>query len=426
MHDRLGSYEKDAPEGLWEDICKEMSEMEGGGIQTKKPSTYPLWHIAGVAAAASVALFLGYSLFTNPVHEGQNAPQVAQIQTETRRIKSPVKTALDKKGIETLIAENSTTTRHQLVGYHPAPELMASSSCFTDNMSPETPPTIYHAEPTKDGENAESSSNEYLTDNQGDSKKSIDDTHRKETPTLMAYEQGMKHGSTRTAPSRWTVSTSAMGAVGASKSTLSTGGVIVATGPDGANWKDDPMLGINLFNQGKEVTTEYKHKLPVRIGLKVGYAINDKLSIESGLTFTRLSSDMKDGTKENYLAGEQRLNYVGIPIDVKYNALSFKRLMLYGTAGVLAEKCVSGEITTHYIIDHAPLKSETHTIQNKPLQMSLNATVGIQWDFLDNVGLYAEPGLSYYFDDHSPLQTIYKEKPLNFNINLGIRYTLGK
>ena len=50
----------------------------------------------------------------------------------------------------------------------------------------------------------------------------------------------------------------------------------------------------------------------------------------------------------------------------------------------------------------------------------------MQFDVLDNVGIYAEPGVSYHFDDHSSLQTIYKEKPLNFNLNVGIRYTIDK
>ena len=66
------------------------------------------------------------------------------------------------------------------------------------------------------------------------------------------------------------------------------------------------MLGINLFNQGKEVKTEYKHRLPVRIGVKVAYTFNEHWSIESGLTYTRLSSDMKDGTKRELLYGRAK------------------------------------------------------------------------------------------------------------------------
>lgn len=71
-------------------------------------------------------------------------------------------------------------------------------------------------------------------------------------------------------------------------------------------------------------------------------------------------------------------------------------------------------------------RKETVNIDSKPLQMSVNAAFGVQFDVLDNVGIYAEPGVSYYLDDHSSLQTIYKEKPLNFNLNVGVRYTIGK
>lgn len=35
------------------------------------------------------------------------------------------------------------------------------------------------------------------------------------------------------------------------------------------------------------------------------------------------------------------------------------------------------------------------------------------------VGVYVEPGLSYYFDDGTDMKTIYKDKPLNLNLNHG-------
>ena len=217
-----------------------------------------------------------------------------------------------------------------------------------------------------------------------------------------------------------------MGTLKASKTITSIGDPVIATGPDDSDWENNPMLGINIFNQGKEVKTEYKHRLPVHIGVKVAYALNERLSIESGLTYTRLASDMKDGSQENYFTGEQKLNYVGIPFNVKYNIFAYKRLNLYGLAGVLAEKCVSGYVAEEYVINNATKKSETFDIDSKPLQISVNAAAGVQFNVLDNIGIYAEPGVSYHFDDGSSLQTIYKEKPLNFNLNFGVRYTIDK
>lgn len=41
------------------------------------------------------------------------------------------------------------------------------------------------------------------------------------------------------------------------------------------------------------------------------------------------------------------------------------------------------------------------------------------------LSVYAEPGLSYYFDNGSSIRNIYKDKPLNFSLNLGMRWTVG-
>ena len=289
------------------------------------------------------------------------------------------------------------------------------------------------ASDTREGDDANNSKEtnttadkENLPKRENESKKANNYHHNSNYGSLVAYNSdARRHASSSTSP-RWIVSTSAMGSVGASRTITSIGAPAVATGPDDSDWEDTPMLGINIFNQGKEVKTEYKHRLPVRIGVKVAYTLNEHWIIESGLTYTRLSSDMKDGTKENYFTGEQRLNYVGIPVNMKYNAWSYKRFNLYGSAGVLAEKCVSGNVTKEYVINNATKKKETVNIDSKPLQMSVNVAFGVQFDVLDNVGIYAEPGVSYHLDDHSSLQTIYKEKPLNFNLNVGVRCTIGK
>lgn len=49
----------------------------------------------------------------------------------------------------------------------------------------------------------------------------------------------------------------------------------------------------------------------------------------------------------------------------------------------------------------------------------------MQYNISSMVGIYAEPGLSYYFDNGSNIETIYSEKPLNFNLNIGLRVSFG-
>ena len=101
-------------------------------------------------------------------------------------------------------------------------------------------------------------------------------------------------------------------------------------------------------------------------------------------------------------------------------------LEFYFSSGVITEKCVSGELDRTYVLNNQIKQTETEEITIKPLQWSVNASLGMQYDFNSSIGIYAEPGISYYFNNGSSVKTIYNDKPLNFNLNLGIKYTFGK
>lgn len=195
-------------------------------------------------------------------------------------------------------------------------------------------------------------------------------------------------------------------------------------GPDGAVWEDNPILGILAFNQGKSIKTETSHRLPLKVGMTFTYRLTDRLGIESGLSYAYLASDIREGSSQHYIEGQQALHYVGIPLKLKYKLFSWKKLELYSSVGALAEKCVSAKRINSFVIDNEKSLAETFNLDTKPMQWSVNASAGIQLNIVENLGLYAEPGVSYYFDDGSPLQTIYKEKPFNFNLTFGLRYTL--
>ena len=207
----------------------------------------------------------------------------------------------------------------------------------------------------------------------------------------------------------------------------STGSVSAAgIGPDNSNWEDSPILGILLYNEGKEVKTDIKYRLPIRAGVSFAYKITERFSVGSGVTYTNLTSDMREGSDSHYFTGEQTLHYVGIPLNMRYNIASWKGLELYATSGLLAEKCLSGKLKKEYILNNQVEKEETQNLNEKPLQWPVNASVGLQYNITPSMGLYAEPGASYYFNDGTSLKTIYKDKPFNFNFNLGLRFTFGK
>lgn len=424
IHDRLGSYEKDAPEGLWEGISRRMPKLNDGVMLTHKPqrtAKFRMWRVAGVAAAASVALVIGYNFLGNDTKDNINIP--------TNTTKHPNMLASSQKPIGNkptgVCAEQATHSADDLLTEQPKLANASTEQPTLAKASTEQPTLASVSTETNVKEISSKEENKQTETKPAKREDSYVLPHNPDN-NLLAYNDVTERRGSADAPSRWSVSTGAMGGLGASGTTTAYGDYLVLSCPGGADTKDSPMLDMSSVNRDVETKTEYEHHLPIRIGLSVAYALTDRLSISSGLTYTRLASDIKDASRESKYIGEQRLHYVGIPVNVSYKVASFRWLGLYGTAGVLVEKCVSGTTDEGYVENNTIKYTNTHDISSKPLQMSVNAGVGIQFDFIDNVGIYAEPGLSYYFDDGSALQTIYKEKPLNFNLNVGVRFKLEK
>ena len=427
IHDRLGNFETDAPDGLWEAIHQRMAQTERA--QAEKRQTpfvlQPALRRTACAAAACLALVVGYQYFADGGKETANGVKQA--------------------GVNGMIAVGGTVAsdNSRYVASKPATASIVATNLAGVRVAKNgvTPAAVYAQ--TQNDESAQISTPQHLNPstsqphnpttpqplNPSTSQPLTPSTSQHPNPSasLLAYTPAdNSRGRHEGAAARWTLSTSATTGMGASSVTNSTATYVEAVGPDDVIWADNPQLGIGIFNQGKSVKTEYKHRLPVRVGFNVAYRLTDRLSVESGVSYTRLSSDMKDGTKDNYSSGSQKLDYIGVPLNVKYRAFGYRRLSVYASAGLLTEKCVSGKTTHEYVISGEKKKHEAEDVAAKPWQLSVNAALGAQFDVLRNVGVYVEPGVSYYFDDRSTLSTIYKEKPLNFNLNLGVRYTIGK
>ena len=429
IHDRLGNFETEAPDGLWEAIHQRMAQTESA--QTEKRLTpfvlQPALRRTACAAAACLALIAGYQYFADGGKETANGVKQAggngMIAVGGTVASDNSRYVASKPATASIVATNLAGVRVAKNGVTPAADAAVLPTQNSESGQISTPQHLNPSTPQplnpSTSQHPNPSTSQHLNPSTSQ--------HPNPSTSLLAYTPADNSRDRHEgAAARWTLSTSAMTGMGASSVTNSTATYVEAVGPDDVIWADNPQLGIGIFNQGKSVKTEYKHRLPVRVGLNVAYRLTDRLSVESGVSYTRLSSDMKDGTKDNYSSGSQKLDYIGVPLNVKYRAFGYRRLSVYASAGLLTEKCVSGKTTHEYVISGEKKKHETEDVAAKPWQLSVNAALGAQFDVLRNVGVYVEPGVSYYFDDRSPLSTIYKEKPLNFNLNLGVRYTIGK
>lgn len=196
------------------------------------------------------------------------------------------------------------------------------------------------------------------------------------------------------------------------------------------------MLGNVISQHERTSSTHVRHKQPITVGASVAWQFHRHWTLESGLYYTLLSSDL-DISNLSAVSEEQKLHYLGVPLKLQRTLWDNRWLTVYATAGGMIEKCVSAKLTTshvetHYAAGNPILAGNTErgektlTQGSKPWQLSALAAAGLQVNLTPSLSLYAEPGVAYYFDDGSALQTIRKEHPCNFHLQVGLRFTVKK
>ncbi len=182
-----------------------------------------------------------------------------------------------------------------------------------------------------------------------------------------------------------------------------------------------PYQHVMLQNLNAQPTTDVKHHFPVSVGITVEKSLSPALALETGLVYTYLASDLTAGDA-TYYTQKQQLHYLGIPLKLRWKFLRKRYFDLYLTGGGMVEKCLSGKLSAHYEVNDRPSLTEDEPLRVDPLQWSVSAAAGITLKLAPHVNLYAEPGIVYYFDDGSHISTIRKEKPLNINLQAGLRF----
>ena len=154
------------------------------------------------------------------------------------------------------------------------------------------------------------------------------------------------------------------------------------------------------------------------------YSLSEKWGLETGLTYSYLYSETTAGKSDNRYDTKQKVHFLGIPLTVDYSIWRNKLLNVYVAGGGMVEKSLSAKATTSYVLNGRKMNTETNKLSMKELQWSVNAAAGIQLNITKEVGIYAEPGVGYYFDNGSDVKTAYSDNPFNFNMKLGLRYSI--
>lgn len=151
--------------------------------------------------------------------------------------------------------------------------------------------------------------------------------------------------------------------------------------------------------------SSFRHHLPLSFGLSVTAEFPYGLSIESGVNYTLLRSDVRRSYSSREIS--QKLHFIGVPLRLNWQFVERGRLAVYLAGGGMVEKCVSARLGGQ-------------SVDESKLQWSLMGALGAQYRLGDMVGLYFEPELSYYLTD-TELRTSRSDAPLTLTLRIGVR-----
>ena len=164
-----------------------------------------------------------------------------------------------------------------------------------------------------------------------------------------------------------------------------------------------------LMRSKSSYTEKYRHEIPKSFGVSARLHLTDRLSINTGLNYTRYASDktriFSDYTYQN---DRQYVHYLGIPVRLDWMIVNRKHFNFYLGAGIQADKCI-----------YATVGGER--LHEKEVLFGLNGAMGLQFNIVPMVGLYFEPDISYSLNEGS-IQTYRSREPLVVTVRGGLRF----
>ena len=151
------------------------------------------------------------------------------------------------------------------------------------------------------------------------------------------------------------------------------------------------------------------HYRPITIGLQVGIPVADDWSLATGLTYSYLHSEFTDVARNNYTHTDQKMHFVGIPVQMNYQLYNNRYCNIYLGTGGRIDFGVSGKTD-----------KESH-LSHLPVNYSLKAAAGIQVNLFKSLNIYAEPTIQYNIPGSTRYKTYYTEHKTTFDLQLGIR-----
>ena len=449
LRERFSDYASPEPEGLWEGI-------EQGIAGKPRRKMLPVWIASGLAAAAAVALVV----FLHP-EKTLETPGLQKQATLAQSVAEPAvvdTTATSSPAPTTPSSPAATGDLEAATGSKSVPFAVASRQTLLAEAGVVKANPVSPIDGMKTGfesitamvEMGEKLSKEELdawsqSMTEEALKKAAEQTGKdREEWTVIAVPDQVGHDDqdvlTHEGPASELIPDNprklfSIGAYGnggqASKEQLQGYGMnrtgeYLGTRATGSNVKNDVSGLMRTLASNRASSFEAHHAAPLRVGVTAAWELTPHLNLVSGLNWTYLNSEFEETASPIRTVVGQDLGYLGIPLRLETAFNVWKGLWLSAGVGGMVEKGLLSSSWTNTWVDG----QKAETVKNpKPdtggLLWSVGANAGAEYRFSPSFGLYFTPGVEYHFDNGSEVRSAYTEKPLHWNVNLGVRFHFG-
>ncbi len=404
-------YEISAPEGLWADIDSRL----GAESAAHRRWPLPIWRrAAAVAAVAAVALIVGVVLYTHRAGIGMD-----EMASESMiNIKAGIAGESNDMPMTQLqaVANVRQQSRHQV---RDEAASVTVAEPFPDVSKPAaTVPELECGDDDEQADDAEATSADAVTGSRLYAPMHGDHSMRHRDAAWP--KPGVKRD--------WQLVTYVGNMIADGNNHATGRGLRLYQDASGmasdAVIGDNPMTDFATLNQNRIFETRAYHNIPLRLGVNIIVPLRGRWSIETGLTYSLLSSTFKSEAQSSLCETHQRQQYIGVPLRLGYELLRSERWMAYASAGGMIEKSVYGRSKTTLYVGDSRVNTTTASVPERAVQLSVSGALGLRYRLTRVASIFVEPGVSYYIDNHSAVSNSYKEHPLNFDLKLGVSISL--
>lgn len=177
-----------------------------------------------------------------------------------------------------------------------------------------------------------------------------------------------------------------------------------------------------IYNENPEVS----FSLPFSVGVGLNWQFARNWAVGAGLRYTNLSRTfvgdyVGDGFRYPQTDIDNHQHWLGIPVNVYYAFVNTHRWRVHVFTGGSMEFLVDND----YLVHGAQKDIHYHQRGTRP-QFSAGLGVGVEFKITPWLGLYLDPSFRYYFRPDLQPRSLRTIQPLRFDLEAGLRFSLGK